>query len=90
MEYRPRIVDTELDALLKGLPAVSLEGPKAVGKTETALRRARTVHRLDDPAQLEIVRGAPARLTTGDPPILVDEWQRLPGILGPRTARRRP
>ena len=60
MEYRPRLVDTELDALLEGLPAVSLKGPKAVGKTETALRRARTVHRLDDPAQLEIVRGAPA------------------------------
>ena len=35
-------MDTELDALLEGLPAVSLEGPKAVGKTETALRRART------------------------------------------------
>ena len=78
MEYRPRLVDTELDALLEGLPAVSLEGPKAVGKTETALRRARTVHRLDDPGQLEIVRGAPERLTTGDPPVLVDEWQRLP------------
>ena len=78
MDYRPRLVDTELDALLEGLPAVSLEGPKAVGKTETALRRARTVHRLDDPGQLEIVRGAPERLTTGDPPILVDEWQRLP------------
>ena len=78
MEYRPRLVDTELDSLLEGLPAVSLEGPKAVGKTETALRRARTVHRLDDPGQLEIVRGAPERLTTGDPPILVDEWQRLP------------
>ena len=78
MDYQPRLVDAELDALLEGLPAVSLEGPKAVGKTETALRRARTVHRLDDPAQLEIVRGAPERLTTGDPPILVDEWQRLP------------
>jgi predicted AAA+ superfamily ATPase len=78
MEYRPRIVDTELDALLAGLPAVSLEGPKAVGKTETALRRARTAYRLDDPGRLDIFRAAPARLTTGDPPILIDEWQRLP------------
>ena len=78
MDYRPRIVDAELDELLEGLPAVSLEGPKAVGKTETALRRARTVHRLDDPGRLEIVRAAPARLTSGDPPILIDEWQRLP------------
>ena len=78
MEYRQRIVDAELDALLAGLPAVSLEGPKAVGKTETALRRARTVHRLDDPGRLEIVRAAPARLVSGDSPILIDEWQRLP------------
>jgi len=57
---------------------VSLEGPKAVGKTETALRRARTVHRLDDPGRLEIIRAAPARLVSGDSPILIDEWQRLP------------
>lgn len=78
MEYYPRIVETELDELLSGLPAVSLEGPKAVGKTETALRRANTVYRLDDPGQLEIARAAPERLATGVPPILIDEWQRLP------------
>ena len=78
MDYRPRIVDTELDTLLAGLPAVSLEGPKAVGKTATALRRARTVHRLDDLGRLEIVRAEPARLVSGAPPILIDEWQRLP------------
>ena len=78
MEYQPRIVDTELDELMGGLSAVSLEGPKAVGKTETALRRANTVYRLDDPGQLEIARAAPERIITGVPPILVDEWQRLP------------
>ena len=61
VDYRPRIVDAALDALLEGLPALSLEGAKVVGKTETALRRARTVHRLDDPGRLEIVRAAPAR-----------------------------
>ena len=42
VEYQPRIVDTELDELMGGLSAVSLEGPEAVGKTETALRRANT------------------------------------------------
>ncbi|WP_419919554.1 ATP-binding protein [Candidatus Poriferisocius sp.] len=78
MGYQRRIVDEELDELLTGLPAVSLEGPKAVGKTETALQRAGTVHRLDDPGQLEIFRAAPERLISGDPPVLVDEWQRLP------------
>lgn len=70
-------MDAEIDELLKGLPAIALEGPKAVGKTETALRRARTVHRLDDPGRHEVFRAAPDRLVVGDPPVLIDEWQRL-------------
>lgn len=78
MDYHERIIEKELDELLSGLTAVSLEGPKAVGKTETALRRASTVHRLDKPDELEILRSAPERLTSGNAPILIDEWQRLP------------
>lgn len=31
-QYLPRVLDRELDSLLDGLPAVSLEGPKGVGK----------------------------------------------------------
>ncbi len=95
-QYQPRIVDTELDILSAGLPAVSIEGPRAVGKTETALRRARTVHRLDDSARLAVIRGDPERLLVGEPPILIDEWQRYPASwdlvrrrvdAAPRTAR---
>ena len=78
MVYQPRIVDQEIDELLHGLPAIALEGPKAVGKTETAMQRARSVHRLDDPGQLEVFRAAPDRLIAGDPPVLIDEWQRFP------------
>lgn len=78
MDYQPRIIEAELDELLSGLAAISLEGPKAVGKTETALRRAATIHQLDDPGQLDILSAAPERLTTGDALILIDEWQRLP------------
>jgi len=33
VRYRRRIVDDELDELLVGLPAVTIDGPKAVGKT---------------------------------------------------------
>ena len=76
--YHPRIVDTELDELAEA-PAVSVEGPRAVGKTETSLRRARTAHRLDDPDQLAVLRALPRRVVTGEPPVLIDEWQRLPG-----------
>ena len=78
MVYLPRIVDTELAELAEA-PAVSVEGPRGVGKTETALRRATTVHRLDDPDQLAVLGAAPRRVVAGEPPVLIDEWQRLPG-----------
>jgi len=77
-EYRRRIVDDELDDLLAGVAAISLDGPKGVGKTATASQHARTAFPLDDPATAELVRADPARLTAGPPPTLVDEWQRLP------------
>jgi predicted AAA+ superfamily ATPase len=76
--YTRRIVDDELDELIAGLPAIALEGPKAVGKTATALQRAVTVHRLDDEAERSIVRADPSRLIRGERPVLIDEWQRLP------------
>jgi hypothetical protein len=31
-EYQQRLVDTELDQLMAGLPAFALEGPRGVGK----------------------------------------------------------
>lgn len=76
--YRRRVIDDELDELLEGLAAVAIEGPKAVGKTATALQRARTVYRLDDPAQASLARAEPGRLVQGVEPILLDEWQRVP------------
>ena len=76
--YRRRVVDGELDLLLDELPAIGIEGPRAVGKTWTARRRARTVHNLDDPQTLALVEADPARLTRGPEPILIDEWQRYP------------
>jgi uncharacterized protein len=79
-KYQPRIVDLELDELLEALPAISLEGPKAVGKTATSVRRARTVVRLDDPAQLPVVAADPLHVLRAEEPILIDEWQRAPAI----------
>ena len=66
--YQRRIIDDELDELPSSLSAVAIEGPKAVGKTATALKRARTVHRLDDQAVASLAEADPARLVTGSPP----------------------
>ena len=49
-----------------------------MGKTSTALRRARTVHDLDDPETMALVEADPGRLVRGDPPVFIDEWQRYP------------
>ncbi len=80
MSYLRRIVDDELDELLPALQAIALEGAKGVGKTETALQRAKTVYRLDDPAQHALAQADPERLLMSAPPVLLDEWQRVPAL----------
>lgn len=80
LRYRRRIVDDELDVLLTALPAISLEGAKAVGKTATASRRATTVFRLDDPAQRAVAEADPRVLVTARGTVLIDEWQYVPAV----------
>ncbi len=77
-EHQPRVADDELRELLNVLPAVSIEGPRAVGKTWTATRLANTVYALDDPEVLAELQADPHMVTEGEPPILLDEWQRFP------------
>lgn len=79
-EYRQRVLDHELDELLTTLPALAIEGAKAVGKTASASRRAATVHELDDPAQRAVAEADLDRLLEAPAPILMDEWQYVPAI----------
>ncbi len=76
--YYRRLIDDDLDELLDELPAIAIEGAKGVGKSATALQRAKTVLRLDDVADRELLAAYPARLREADRPVLLDEWQRLP------------
>lgn len=79
-DYRRRILDEELDALMSSLPAIAIEGAKAVGKTATASERAATVHELDDPDQRALAEADPGRLLAAPPPVLIDEWQFVPPV----------
>lgn len=63
---------------MAGSAAVSIEGPKGIGKTATASRRAATVIRLDDPAERQAFVADPGRIRTLAAPVLLDEWQRQP------------
>jgi uncharacterized protein len=78
--YRRRVLDDELDELMSGLPAIAVEGAKAVGKTATATQRAQTAYPLDDPAQQAIAGADLDRLLAAPTPILLDEWQNVPPV----------
>jgi uncharacterized protein len=75
--YVRRIVDQQLDALMPQLPAVLLDGPKAVGKTSTAEQRAATVWRLHRPNVAQVVGADPVAALSAAPPVLFDEYHRV-------------
>ncbi len=81
MKYLPRIVDTELAELLHTMGGVVVEGPKASGKTATAMRAARSQVLLDvDDSARSMVGVDPAVVLAGETPRLLDEWQVEPRI----------
>jgi hypothetical protein len=60
-----------------------LIGPRAVGKTTSAAREAATVVSLDREAEAIAFAGDPDAALRGLPePVLLDEWQAAPGVLG--------
>lgn len=81
MGYLRRVVDEPLRELLRGSKAISIEGPRAVGKTATASRVAASVVRLDEPdTRLIVAADRRGYLEDLKPPVLVDEWQLDPPI----------
>lgn len=76
-------MDRLIPRLLAELPAVLIVGPRATGKTTTARRYANTVVQLDQDTQAAAFRADPdAALSTMPEPVLLDEWQCVPAVLG--------
>lgn len=83
IEYKTRLFDSLLDELLAQLPAVMVVGARAAGKTTTASRRAETVIRLDREAEAAAFVADPDAALRGlQEPVLLDEWQQVPGVFG--------
>jgi uncharacterized protein len=83
VEYRARLIDERLAELIAQLPAVSITGPRAAGKTTTGRRHAASVVRLDREAEAVAFEADPDAALRGLPePVLLDEWQEVPGVLG--------
>jgi uncharacterized protein len=77
--YLPRLADSELADRLGAMGAVSIEGPKACGKTATA-RQCSSSHVLLDLDANALATAAldPRLILRGRVPRLLDEWQRAP------------
>lgn len=81
MEYRQRAVDAQVATLMSAMGAVVIEGPKACGKTMTAMQVARSAVRLDVDANARTAAAVdPSLVLEGDTPRLIDEWQIEPAI----------
>ena len=80
MGYRRRILDDWLDEFQPHLRALALFGPKSVGKTATAMQRARTSVDLSRDSERRILAADPDLVAGMDGPLLIDEWQRLPEV----------
>ena len=83
LPYRRRLVDSFVDQLFTQLSALMVIGPRAAGKTTSAARRAASTVSLDREAEAIAFAGDPDAALRGLPePVLLDEWQAVPGVLG--------
>ena len=86
MEYKKRIIDSELDLKLEAFGATLIVGPKGCGKTTSAKQKAKSVVEFQDEEVREnllaTADAAPSRLLAGEKPRLFDEWQDAPKLWG--------
>lgn len=80
--YIPRLVDRALSDLLADLPAVLVVGPRACGKTTSAARVCNGRLRLDRIEDLTAAQLDPDGAIARPEPVLIDEWQLVPSVLG--------
>ena len=82
--YRPRIVDGLVDLKLRVSKAVCIQGPKACGKTWTAVKHSNSSIMLGDSAdgfsKLRITELDNSFALKGKRPHLIDEWQEVPSL----------
>ncbi len=80
MTYLPRIIDGELDDLFDQVPAIAIDGVKAIGKTTTAEQRVLGLLKLDAKTSRESIQADPELLLSRVRPLLIDEWQKVPEV----------
>lgn len=78
--YIRRHADVLLQKYIENFSVILVEGSKAVGKTRTCENIAKTSYYLDESLHYEVLSAEPSVLLQDKPPVLIDEWQKLPSI----------
>lgn len=83
-EYIPRIVDSEIEELLKVMGAVLIEGCKWCGKSTTGRKHAKSIIEFQNPDKKNdydrIKNTQPSLFLEGEKPRMFDEWQTYPVV----------
>ena len=82
--YKPRIIDKQVQEYLQTFGAICIEGPKWCGKTWTSSYHANSEFFLADPVgnfqNRRLAEIAPNTVLEGVTPRLIDEWQEYPPL----------
>lgn len=80
-QYKPRIIDKQIDLLLNIFGAICVEGSKWCGKTRTSSFHANSEFLVGDPfgfLNRKLAEIEPYSVLKGDALRLIDEWQEVP------------
>ena len=82
--YKPRMIDCQVEEYLSAFGAVCIEGPKWCGKTWTSSYHSKSEIYIGDPAgnfqNRQLAELSPALVLEGEIPRLIDEWQEVPPL----------
>ena len=79
-DYRPRVIDAQIEDYLRAFGGIVIEGAKWCGKTWTGRHHAASAVHLDDDTTRERAELEPRGVLAGPKPLLVDEWQEVPRV----------
>jgi len=83
-KYLPRIIDEEIDEIMKIMGAVLIEGCKWCGKSTTGSHHSSSIIEFQNPDRRqefdEIKNTKPSLFLVGDKPRMFDEWQMYPVV----------
>ncbi|MBQ6471719.1 MAG: ATP-binding protein [Victivallales bacterium] len=83
-DYKPRLIDRQVQNFLSAMGAVVIEGPKWSGKTWTSSQHCRSEFLLGSPdgnfQNKRLALLSPETVLIGEAPRMLDEWQEVPPL----------